>query len=144
MLIHIQLQHLLREQKHKNFIYSTSVILNGSVVLAESGGRAPSLRSSLGVGGRRPSRRKLGTKSRTTGGNQGSGEEAPSAGRFLQFFNKNNIFYAYFGQNSCLKQLLINLKDLKSRLNLLNRINNVLKFCSIYKLLNSTIFNKLA
>jgi len=30
----------------------------------------------------------------------GSGGKDPSAGRFLQFFNKIKHFYAYFGQNN--------------------------------------------
>jgi len=55
-----------------------------------------------GVGGGR--RAKL-----PAGGDWGSGDKAPfdggkrvwapGAGRFLQFFYKNNAFYAYFGQN---------------------------------------------
>jgi len=64
----------------------------------------------------------------------GSENKATRTGRFLQFFNKNNAcnfsikithFYAYFGQNSYLKQKLINYKALKSSLNVLNRINEV-------------------
>jgi len=35
---------------------------------------------------------------------KGFGSETPALGDFLQFFNKNNTFYAYFGQNSYLKQ----------------------------------------
>jgi len=31
---------------------------------------------------------------------RGSGNGSPALGDFLQFFNNNNIFYAYFGQNT--------------------------------------------
>jgi len=34
-----------------------------------------------------------------------SGGEVASAGQFLQFFNKNDAFYAYFGQNSHFKAI---------------------------------------
>jgi len=39
-----------------------------------------------------------------------SGDETPSAGRFLQFFNKNNTFLCNFGQNSYLKAITHQLK----------------------------------
>jgi len=36
---------------------------------------------------------------------------APSAGRFLQFFNKNTQFCAYFGQNNNSKKRLKTIKS---------------------------------
>jgi len=53
---------------------------------------------------------------------RGSGSGAPSAGRFLQVLNKNNAFYAYFGQNTYFKAITHQLKALKISLNVLNRI----------------------
>jgi len=38
----------------------------------------------------------------------GMGVWRQSVGRFLQFFAKNNAFYAYFGQNNDFKAKLIN------------------------------------
>jgi len=39
------------------------------------------------------------------------GAEPPALGIFLQFFNKNNAFYAYFGQNSYFKTVIHQLKS---------------------------------
>jgi len=59
----------------------------------------------------------------SAGGHCGSGLGAE--GRFLQFFNKNNAFNAYFGRNSYYKATTHQLKAFKSSLNELNRINEV-------------------
>jgi len=58
-------------------------------------------------------------------GGKGNEGEAPSAGRFLQLLNKNNTFYAYFGQNSYFKVITHQLKAFKISLNVLNRINEI-------------------
>jgi len=50
-------------------------------------------RGKRGVGGQAPPRRKQG----------GLGGGAPSAGRFLRFFNKNNAFLDIFSLNFCFK-----------------------------------------
>jgi len=55
-----------------------------------------------------------------------SGGGSPSAGRFLQFFNKNNAFLCiYFGQNSYFKATAHQLEAFKISLNVLHRINEV-------------------
>jgi len=61
-------------------------------------------------------------------GARGSGGEDPSAGRFLQFFHKNNTFLYIFRANSYFKA--IKLKAFKISLNVLNRINEA-QVCSI-------------
>jgi len=67
----------------------------------------------------------LGADLQAAGGHWESGSEAPIAGRFLQNFNKNNAFYAYFDQNSYFKAIIHQFKAFKSSLNVLNRINEV-------------------
>jgi len=47
------------------------------------------------------------------------------AGRSLQFFNKSNAFFAYFGQNSYFKAITHQSKTFKISLNVLNKINEV-------------------
>jgi len=50
---------------------------------------------------------------------------AQSSGQFLQFFNKNNAFYAYFVQNTCFKAIIHQSKAFKISLNVINWINEV-------------------
>jgi len=51
------------------------------------------------------------------------GEVEPSA--LGDFSIKLTHFYAYFGQNSCFKAIIHQLKAFKINLNVLNRINEV-------------------
>jgi len=91
------------------------------------GTKCPSAKGHGGLGSKPLAAGGLGAK---PSGARGSDVGAHSAGRFLQFFYKNN---AYFGQNSYFKAKLRQLKAFKINLNVLNRIINEVAytFCSI-------------
>jgi len=61
---------------------------------------------------------------------KGSGSVAPSAGRFLKFFNKNNAFCVYFCQNSCFKTITHQLKAFEINYVYINKIKKKLNFSS--------------
>jgi len=77
-------------------------------VILNRGGRRPQSPEAIGVGGRSspaaggkaPNRRKQG----------GLGAEPPALGNHCNFFDKNNVFYAYFGQTSYFKAITYQLK----------------------------------
>jgi len=88
--------------------------------LAGSGGGTPNRRRPLsgdeaGFGNKAPIQRW-----------QGGLRARPSAGRFLQFFNKNNTYLCIFWQKySYFEAITYQLKAFKISLNELNRINKV-------------------